>query len=298
MEKFKPIIIGAISMKQRWKIIITSALTIAILLFILLNQTTAPVITYFPNDPSLKYDRSNTSISIKESTGDDTYIVDWESYSSLSDPVYLRQDVSILFMDGRLKGMKSIWKEQEKNIHLSSSFEESDSSLFQAITFHHGEIHYSSDDIKTVQSMSSSKVYVIDSPHTKLVSFAKPVTDNEKDWSSTVDQTINQYLHYVWNEWITEKSINIEEYDLVQLVDLIHFNDQTLPDLTEEQTNKVIGQLWEGLYKNYVIPMLNKQWKDGTPMPIVLFSKDNTHLIVVFEDGDQQVQVLYQQYTF
>ena|SRR5690606_32905428 len=285
-------------MKRKWQIIITSALTIAILLFILFNRTTTPVITYFPNDPTLDFEKVNTSLSIKESTGSDTYIVNWESHSSLNIPVYLRQDVSILFMDGRLKGVKSIWKEQEKDIHLSSSFEESDSSLFQAITFHHGEVHYSDEDIKSVQEMSASKMYVIDSPHSKLFSFAKPITQTEKNWSNTVDQTTNQYLHFKWDEWMITKSIEIGNYDQIPLIGLAHFNTQTLPNLTEEQTNKVIGQLWEGLYKNYVLPMMNKQWKDGTPMPLILFSKDNTHLIVLFEDGDQQVQLLYQQYTF
>lgn len=284
-------------MESKWQIVITFALTIAILLFIIFNRSSTPVIIYFPHDQNLHYAKAETFISVKEQPKKDSYLVEWSSISSLDQPVYLRQDVSLLFMDGKWKATNSVWKEREQHIQLSSKLEESDGGLFQAISFHHGEVHYSSDDIYSVQKMSASNLYVMDSPLTKLETFSKPMTNSQKQWRQILDQTIDQYLQSTWGKWIKEKGINIEEYHMVPLVELIQFQETNITSLTKEQTDKIIGQLWEGLYKNYIVPMVNEQWKTSNAMPVILFSKDNTHLLVLFEDGDEQTQLLQQQYS-
>lgn len=284
-------------MDRKWHIVITFALTVAFLLFIIFNRAATPVITYFPHDPDLVYLIAETNISVRDQEDKDTYLVEWSSRSSLDKPVYLRQDVSLLFIDGKWKGTNSVWREKEKNIELSSNVQMNMGSLIQAITFHHGEVHYPSDEIYSVQQMSASNLFVMDSSQQKLETFSRPMTKRQKEWGKTVIQSIDKYLQSTWKDWIDDKGINLEEYHMIPLVDLIQFQETNIDSLTKEQTDKIIGQLWEGLYKNYIIPMLHEQWKTSSAMPVILFSKDHTHLLVLFEDGNKEIQLLRQQYS-
>ena len=284
-------------MDRKWHIVITFALTVAFLLFIIFNRAATPVITYFPHDPDLVYLIAETNISVRDQEDKDTYLVEWSSRSSLDKPVYLRQDVSLLFIDGKWKGTNSVWREKEKNIELSSNVQMNMGSLIQAITFHHGEVHYPSDEIYSVLQMSASNLFVMDSSQQKLETFSRPMTKRQKEWGKTVIQSIDKYLQSTWKDWIDDKGINLEEYHMIPLVDLIQFQETNIDSLTKEQTDKIIGQLWEGLYKNYIIPMLHEQWKTSSAMPVILFSKDHTHLLVLFEDGNKEIQLLRQQYS-
>src|SRR5699024_6320537 len=133
----------------------------------------------------------------------------WNTNSTLKDRIYLRQDVTLLYMDGQLKAIKGLWKENENNISLEITFEESDSSFFEAITLHHGEIHYPNEKIKSIQKVTSDFLYVVDSPHTPLLSFRHPDSPMQKEWKETMDRATTQQLHYVWKEWLNKKEIEI-----------------------------------------------------------------------------------------
>lgn len=125
---------------------------ILLLLSTVLNPTSEETIKFFPLDPSVEFTSADTHLSLVEQTGNDQYLMKWETESQLSKPAYLRQDVSLLYMDGKLKGVKGLWKQEEQNIVLQLEFEESDSTHFEAVTFHYGEIHNDKDnDIKSVQ---------------------------------------------------------------------------------------------------------------------------------------------------
>ncbi len=265
-----------------------------LLLLLLSQQKTEEIIKYFPLDTSIPFTEAQTKLNLLKETGNDQYLIKWESKSTIEDVIYLRQDISILFMDGRLKGMKGLWKEQEKNINLEVILEESDSSHFQAITYHHGEAHYPNDEIKSIHQMTSDHLYVIDSPYTALESFRVPASHLQEEWKETIDRTTNQQLQFTWNEWLKVSNINSKEYDLYPLIDLIQFEKQPIEGLSQEETDRIIGQLWEGLYRNYILPIANQPDTKNQMMPIVLIDKKLDHLIVLFTNENNEVETLYQ----
>ncbi|SFL82204.1 hypothetical protein SAMN04487943_104161 [Gracilibacillus orientalis] len=282
--------------KSRKLHIITCLLMMLALLLLLLSQrTTEEAITYFPPDSSISFSAVETNLNLLRETGNDQYMVKWTAGSGLDKEIYLRQDVSLLYMDGRLKGIKGLWKESVKDIELEVVFEESDSSHFQAISFHHGEIHYPNDEIKSIQRMSNDHLYVIDSPHTALESFQEPNSHMQQEWKETIDKTTSQQLQFAWKDWIDTGSIEINDYDLYPLTSIIQFQEHPISGLSQEETDRIIGQLWEGLYKNYILPIANQSKTNNQIMPLILIDKNNDHLIVLFTNEANQLETLYQQ---
>ncbi|QGH34929.1 hypothetical protein GI584_13150 [Gracilibacillus salitolerans] len=282
--------------KSRKVHIITCLLMMLAVILLLLSQRTAEeTIKYFPPDSSISFSAVGTNLNLLKETGNDQYMVKWIATSSLDKEIYLRQDVSLLYMDGRLKGMKGLWKESEKDIDLEVVFEESDSSHFQAISFHHGEIHYPNDEIKSIHQMSDDHLYVIDSPHTALESFREPNSHMQLEWKETIDKTTSQQLQFAWKEWIDAANIEINDYDLYPLTSIIQLQEKPINGLTQEQTDRIIGQLWEGLYKNYILPIANQSETNNQIMPLILINKNNDHLIVLFNNEANQLETLYQQ---
>ncbi|GAA0433974.1 MAG: hypothetical protein ACQEWU_12750 [Bacillota bacterium] len=276
--------------------IITAACVIAVVYLIRLNST--PAITYFPIDNNTTFSKSETQLQLFSEKGKDNYEITWESDSITNMPIYLRQDVSLLYDNGRLKGAKTKWTQDTDTIQLREKLFHEDSSLFQSISFHHGEIHRSSNDIKSIHRMSSDYLYVIDSPTTALDSFKKPHNNYEKEWKDLLDRTTKQQLLYHWHQLFHYFHIDPDNYLSVPLTDLVHYNTKPLPSLTQAQTNKIIGQLWEGLYKNYVIPVVNTTNEElNSYIPIILFDKEQKHLLVLYEINGKK-EKLIQNYSF
>lgn len=145
--------------------------------------------------------------------------------------------------------------------------------------------------------MSSDHLYVIDSPAAKLDSFKTPSTTYEKEWKTLLDRASMQQLTYHWNTLYEYFDINKETYTTVPLTDLDKFATQPIAGLTQAQTDKVMGQLWEGLYKNYLLPIVNAEKAVNSYVPIILFDKKNKHLLVLFEMNGKK-EKLIQQYSF
>lgn len=285
-----------IMIKSRKLHIITCLLMMIVLLLLVFSKrTTEETITYFPPDQSVSFLDAETNLQLLEETENDQYLVKWGARSRVDEEVYLRQDVSLLYIDGRLKGMKGLWKESEREIELEMVFEESDSSHFQAISYHHGEVHYPNDEIKSIQQMSNDHLYVIDSPQTALASFREPTSQIQQDWKQIIDKTTSQQLQMTWQEWISHANIETDHYDLYPLTSIIQFQEQPIKGLTQEETDRIIGQLWEGLYKNYIIPIANQSETNHQIMPLILMDKNKDHLIVLFNNEANELETLYQQ---
>ncbi|MDL4841546.1 hypothetical protein [Aquibacillus rhizosphaerae] len=279
--------------KNVFLLIIICSFFMSILLFYKDNTS---VIKFFPIDESISFSSYNTEISLISETDQDEYDINWSSSSKLRTPIYLRQDVSLLYTDGRLKGILSKWKESEKDIILNSKIHGEDSSHFQTISFHHGEIHYPDDKIKSIHRMSYDELYVIDSPHTALESFEVPTNHSQTEWKKTLDHATNQQLSYHWKQLINYFKIPQDRYVFVPLTDLQHYEDNPIPTLTKNQTKQVIGQLWEGLYKNYILTITRDEQPVNSFIPLILFDKQGEHLLVLFQDQHKKMQKLKQNY--
>lgn len=92
--------------------------------------------------------------------------------------------------------------------------------------------------------------------------------------------------------------ISPEQYHTkLLLTDLINYNDAPLPNFSKEQSAKIIGQLTEGLYKNYFLGVIKEDGTIADPIgssiPVLLIN-DN-HLLILFTTVDGESIVLRQQ---
>ncbi|OZU89967.1 hypothetical protein CIL03_02195 [Virgibacillus indicus] len=269
---------------NKWLFFLCLILFLSLSISYILENNATPAITYFPDDEKSTFTKAESNLGLFLPKGNDSYEIVWTSDSESDKEMYLRQDASLLFDNGRLRGVRSTWTQDTKQIHIEEKLLSEDSSFFQVITFHHGEIHYPEDQIKSIHQMSSDHLYVIDSPSTSLDAFKTPEDKFEEEWENLLDRTTKQQLLYHWDQLFTHFSIDSESYLSVPLTSLVKYNSSPLPSMSQEQTDKVIGQLWEGVYKNYIIPAVNTENSQlQSYVPIVLFDKDNNHLLVLYE---------------
>lgn len=268
-------------------------------LFIFTNKDKeSPVIKYFPLDEDVTFQDSETIINLLSEKGQSEYEIQWKTSSKLNEPVYLRQDVSLLFVDGKLKGILSKWKENGQNIFQETTLHGEDSSHFKAVTFHHAEIHHADDVIKSIQTMSKADLYVIDSPYSALESFISPTDSKQTEWKKTLDHATNQQLNYHWNELIRHFNIKKQDYISIPLTELPDYEQKKFPNISRDETQQVIGQLWEGLYKSYILGITGEKDQEDpikSFIPLILIDKEGTHLYFLYEDrtGNKKQLIQY-----
>ncbi len=263
---------------------------IGVFALILVNTTNSPVresFTYFPPDPDVMFESASTSLSILTQEDEDEYTLNWKSESTLSEVAYLRQDISLLYEEGRLIDTMSTWKENTATIRQKKKIISEDSGHYETISYHYGEIHYPNDVIKSAQAMSYDQLYVIDSPMTPLESFKNASNDEEKEWENILDHALIQQSQLVFKSMINEYQLHPEDYYIIPLSSLYHYQDKPLPGLSVKQTKDTIGGIWEGLYKNYFLGISYSDGQTelpiGSTVPIILLHKESPYLLVLFQ---------------
>ncbi|RYG74698.1 hypothetical protein EU245_00480 [Lentibacillus lipolyticus] len=266
-------------------------------LIYLWQSASAPAITYFQEDTKTGFRGTGTELELISQKTRDSYDILWKSGSVSEKDVYLRQDVTILFDNGRLYGIKTKWKEDNSTIKMKEKITGEDSNYYQAISYHHGEVHYPNNRITSIQQMTYDQLYVIDSPNTDLQSFKKAETHDEYEWEHLLGHTTEQQLSYSWNQLMNHFQINKDAYTAVPLTALEKYSHEPLPSFTQQQTNQIIGQLWEGIYQNYVIPFISAESQSETLasfVPVILFDKQKNHLIVLYEINGKKKRLIQQ----
>lgn len=256
-------------------------------------------LTYFPIDPSLSFLTAETKLRLQSEKENGEYEVIWETVSETDKKVYLRQDVSILFRGGFLVDSMYEWKENTATLEQSKYDKGKDSTLYQTISLHHAENHIKDNIIKSAQTMTSNKLYIIDSSFSPLESFQVPINKEQNEWKKIIDHVISENIMNSWDQLIKNFNINKEAYYELSLFDLETFNTNPLPGVSQEKTQKIIGQLWEGLYKNYLLGIKRSQDEVispiGSKVPLILVSKDLTHLYVLIEGkGGERIKLIQQ----
>lgn len=278
--------------------LVCSLLIFVVFLYFLQASKEAEVVKYFPIDPNSQFSAYGTNLSFAAQADEDEYEVVWDMYSTSDKTQYLRQDVSLLYVNGRLKGIMNKWQENTKEIEKQSSIHGEDSQKYEAISFHHGEIHEGDEPIRSIQATSSDVLYVIDSPHSNRTSFHQPDTEEEKEWKQRLDHTIQQQVEVQWEELYSYYQIPVDKYVAVPLTQLSTYTDKPLPGTSEQDSERILGQLWEGLYKNYILAITDTPSKHPIQsyIPIILFDKNGKHLMVLFEDDTGKKHQLIQYY--
>jgi hypothetical protein len=266
--------------------------------FIYKPQTEESII-FFPINENVSYESATTILMLQHEKKNDHFEVNWKVSSKLDTPAYLRQDVGFLFMNGRLKGLMNEWEQNTDQIVEESTIKGKESSLLQAVSFHYSEIHETETEFTSAQKMSEDALYVIDSNFSPLNAFREPGTDAEKEWKNILDKVTSQQLDYLWEKAITSMQIPIEEYTSFPLTQLPQLEDQPLEGFTQGEWDRLIGNLWEGLYKNYYLGIKKE---DGSviesidsAIPLILVKNDRKEVLVLLIDKNGEASLLKQQ---
>ncbi|TES50211.1 hypothetical protein E2L07_16490 [Halalkalibacterium halodurans] len=258
-------------------------------------------LTFFPIDPDAAYTEATTSIELMTKKDEDEYTLDWATASTLDQPAFLRQDVSLLFEDGYLIDTLYASTENEASLTMNKKVAGEDSGHYVAVTFHHSEIHYPNDDIMSAQTISRDELYIIDSPLSPLLSFKVAKTAEEKEGKRILDTILKQQMTYIQERLIEHFAINSESYYVIPLTKLADYQSVPLPNLDVKQTAIILSGLWERLYKHYVLSSGNAQHSTnpiGSTIPLIFLSENGDHAMIIYETDEGKPVQLLQTFSF
>lgn len=270
------------------KLILPIIFIISVLFLIyLVKIKTVTTIKFFPFDEEVTIENASTNITLNG--GSD---IIWTIKSNSSEPSFLRQDVSLLYENGKFKGVHSQWKQNIAELEASYRFPSTYSAKIEAISFHHAELHRYQDQITSAQKMTYEQAYLVKENETYNL-FKEPENKKETTWKEKLDQMTERQLKFHWNQLMNYFQIDKDQYILIPLTDLSLYENNPFPNLNQTETNEVIGKLWEGLYKNYILRLRESenQYKEHYE-PLVLVAKDGTHLLVLFELNGEKQQLI------
>lgn len=253
-------------------------------------------ITYFPDDPTLSFLEKNTRLLLQRSEPS-RYDISWLASSRTNRAAYLRQDVSFLFSDRRLVAIANKWKTKTAEIHQAKIERFHEAGVLEAITVHHAETH-GQNGIRGKLAMSYDHLAVMPGDDGAFSAFRFPIAEKAKVWYRAKTQALNETMDAIIKKASSKHRFRPEAYDAFPLTYLHVFANQSLPGLNQKKTNKVIGQLWEGLYKEYALGVRRSDGRIESPidsfMPIILYSKRHDHLLVVIRLASGEIALLKQ----
>ncbi|WP_209125372.1 hypothetical protein [Alkalihalobacillus sp. BA299] len=251
------------------------------------KPTFLETLTFEPIDEQVEYINASTSLRFLTIEDEDEYFIDWSVSSQLTKEAYFRKDFSFLFEDGRLTQVMSKWDKNKQDMNNRKTINGEDSGHFQAVTFHHSEVHYPNDDIKSRLSISCDELYVIDSPLAPIQSFKEPSDEKEWEGKRILDYIVEQQLTYIWNDMLSEYNINTDHYMTFPLTTICKYKEIPLPNLSEDQSRLVIHKIWESIYNEYFAGVQDQHHLGiqpaGSTMPLILLSNNNDHFIILFQ---------------
>jgi hypothetical protein len=242
-------------------------------------------ITFFPLDSSYTFDEASTTLTFKKGTPVN-YVIDWIAKSKSTEKVYLRQDISMVFQNGVFNNKMTEWKTTANEISIEKDLEGKSPGLWEAISYHQGEIHINDEKYRSMQNMTSDYIYAV-LPNGSYIGFKNPKNSKERQLKNQLDQKTNQFLQKTLSESTNYFQIDKNKYEIISLQSLTNYNQKPLPGFSLVKSQEIIGKLWEGLYKNYFVNITTKSGQKvspiGSSMPYILISKDKTHLFVLFQ---------------
>ncbi|PLS15241.1 hypothetical protein CVD28_23215 [Bacillus sp. M6-12] len=283
--------------KKHISTMILAALTIWVIVYYSTAKQAEETIIFFPLDRNVSFESASTAL-VPRDTSPNKFTIDWKASSQLSEKAYLRQDVSLLYVNSRLAGILKDWKQNTDKLEQNREVTLADSSLLKGITFHYAELQKEPESYLSAQEMSSSTLYVVQSAFSKLQHFKQPLSDEQKDWKQTLDLAGAAVSSRAWEAAIKKFSINRDEYRMLPLTELAFNQDELLEGYPKQKQDEIIGKLWEGLYKNYVLGIKKEDGSSidpaGSTIPLLLVSKPKGELIVLITAADGTPSLLRQ----
>ncbi|WEG14274.1 hypothetical protein PU629_07920 [Pullulanibacillus sp. KACC 23026] len=282
--------------------IIFLALLTATLIHTYIGQhQTINSLTYFPNDPAIHFTKAETNLSLEPIDASSSYKIHWEIASETNLPVYLRQDVGLLFQNGKLIQVSNKWKQQVTSLTHHQSVSTEGNRLFEGLTVHYAESHLSNGAIGSAEVMSYDHLFVQTGDSQKPEAFKIPVDQSETKFYQKLSRSIEQEQQSIIKQAAKNFHLKLKDYAIIPLTRLETYRKNALPGQNKKNSQKVISQLWEGLYKNYIlgIHLSNHDIESpiGSSMPIILYPKKNNELYVIIQTKEGQLQLLKQSIT-
>lgn len=252
------------------------------------TKQTKETIIFFPIDPSFYFEHASTHLLSTQMTKD-TYTVQWTVDSTLNEPAYLRQDLSLLYKNGKLTAIINKWKLHTQTLTQKKKLKESNIARYDAVTFHYAEIHRNEDTYTSVQQMSKANLYVIPGPF--INTFERPLSERQKQWQAIIDTNIATNTVANLNKTLQYFQLNKTHYHIYSLTDLPTKANQIFQAFPNAKQEEIIGKLWEGIYKNYILGIKKEDGSlvrpEGSSIPQLLVANDHTEILVLFtlEDG-------------
>ncbi|MED1863474.1 hypothetical protein P4V41_08430 [Fictibacillus nanhaiensis] len=287
---------------MKWKIsiyLLIIILVIGIIYQPFVKKEARESITFFPLDNTFSFKKAETKLSFLNGTSS-KYDVLWKVNSETSERVYLRQDIAMIFENGRLNNKMTEWKTSASKIDLEKDIISSIPGLWEAISFHQGEIHLSEEKYRSVQRMSNDFLYTAKLDQT-FSGFKIAKDNDERKAKNELDEKTNKYLQQTLTQTTNFYQIDLNDYYVISLESLTDYNSNPLPGFSPSKSQEIIGKLWEGLYKNYFLGITTKNGQKvspiGSSMPFILISKDKKYLFVLFQTSNgENIQLI--QYIF
>ncbi len=281
-------------------IIVLIILAIGVLWKTYMKPNTEQTLQFFPLNDEAKFSEANTSLTLKEpDKNKNKYEVILHVSSVLHQTAYLRQDMSLLFQNGRLNDFLRGWKQDVSSMDQKLTAQGYESSLFEAVTIHYAEIHDQDDIPTSTFKTTDASLYVISSRFGPIKSFQVPENEEQKDWAFTLRSVTNSRLTKVLDRYIDQAHIDLSNYTVMPITELTAKKDTLLSDYTEQEQRAIIEKLWEALYSIY-ISGIKKQ--DGTiinpvdsTIPLILREKQSRRLILLIQDKTGNLHEFYQQ---
>lgn len=254
-----------------------------------------PALKIFPLNESVKFSLAKSRLNVEDQNREN-YKLQLQTISETTAPAYLRQDISLIYSNGFLVGKLYGGKVNTAYLEQNFTIKGKGSTRYNVITFHHAEIHQE-DKITSQQTMSHDRIYILSSAFTSSSMFRKPQTNTQKQWKRILDFAIKEQWEYQWNYLIKFYNIDSSEYELIPFIQLVDYMEKPLPNLSMEQSQKVIGGIWEGIYRYYVLGLNDHKQQEietkGSTVPILLLAKDGTHLKILFRTAEgQEIQLI------
>ena len=251
----------------------------------------APVqesITYFPIHPDLSFQSVGTEL--KPEKNEHIHI---RSFSRMEKPVFLRQDITMVFSEGRLVAKMGKWDQNVISLEQKQHVPIQENTKLQALSFHHAEIHENSA-IKSTHTISTDYLYYLDRDET----FKKPATETERIWQDLLDKEESRKITRALETITATYALNLDHFDIVPLTNLPRYEREPFPGFSSAETKVIIGQLIEGLYKNYFLGIKKEDGTTVSPLdstvPVILIAKNREFLYVAFLTADGDAVLLKQ----
>lgn len=279
---------------QKWLLFFITLLTItaSIIWYRSNHQPARESITYFPIHPELTIREARTEIL----TGKGQKIL-LRTYSHMDTPVFLRQDITMLFANGKLVAKMGKWQQNVKYLEQSQKVTVKHNTKLHALSFHHAEIHENST-IKSTQQITDEIRYLIVTDNEGVISFKNLVTAEERLWKEMLDKKEERVVSSAIDTIAAAYSLDLHHFDLIPLSDLARFMHEPLPSFSMSETKIIIGHLIEGLYKNYFLGIKKEDGSTVSPInstvPIIFLAKNREFLYVSFITADGDVILLRQ----